>query len=458
MEDNKRSEWSGAFGFMVALVGSAIGLGNLWKFPYMVGSNGGAVFLFIYLFFCFIAGIPLIMGELCIGRHTRLEPISAFEKLDARFKFVGYCGSLCGILIPAYYSVIGGWVLAYIFRFITYITTGIPDDLNSEFGRFITNPWEPLVWQTMFLAITLYIIYQGVEKGIESYCKIMMPLLFCLLLILVVRSLTLPGAAAGMAFLFEPDFSKINIQTIMNAMGQMFWSVSLGMGIIVTYGSYMRKDTNLVRSAYIIPIADTIAALLAGICIIPAVFAFGIEPTQGPTLTFITLPHVFAKMPLGILFGIIFFVLVLVAALTSNMSLIEVGVSVMMDRYKMTRPRAVLYIGVFTFLLSIPASLSMGIISEEAVLGFLGPIADITLFKLNMFDFLDYITSNVMMMIAGLGTCVYIGYVWGVGNALREITNEGKVKFALAPVWCFLIRYVSPVFMLIVLLHALSII
>ena len=318
MQEEQRSQWGSSFGFIMALAGSAVGLGNLWKFPYLAGRNGGGIFLLVYIVFVLIAGVPLILGELAIGRHTRLEPVSAFEKLDRRFKFVGVLGVLSGVLIPCYYVVIGGWVIAYIVRFITYTTSGFPADTGASFGAFISNPYEPIIWQALFLFGSAWIIYRGVEKGIEKFSKIMMPSLFVLLLIMIGRSLTLPGAMEGVAFLFKPDFDALTMEGVMDAMGQMFWSMSLGMGIVITYGSYMKKNSNMVRGGLAIPILDTLAAILSALCILPAVFAFGIEPTQGPTLTFVTLPQMFAQMPAGIFFGVVFFVLLFLAAITSN--------------------------------------------------------------------------------------------------------------------------------------------
>jgi NSS family neurotransmitter:Na+ symporter len=456
-EEQQRSQWGSSFGFIMALAGSAVGLGNLWKFPYLAGKNGGGIFLLVYLIFIVVAGVPLLLGEMAIGRHTRLEPVSAFDRLNKRFKFVGVLGVMSGVLIPCYYVVIGGWVMAYIFRFITSISDGMPTDQAGSFVRFISNPWEPLVWQTLFLVGSAVIIYRGVEKGIEKFSKIMMPLLFILLFIMIIRSLTLPGAWEGVVFLFKPDISKLTFNGVMDAMGQMFWSLSLGMGIIITYGSYMQKKNNMVRAALVIPVLDTMAAVMAGLCILPAVFAFGIEPTQGTTLTFITLPQVFAQMPLGILFGIIFFALLFVAAITSNVALMEVGVSYLMDRFKVRRSGAALIITIFTFVVSIPCALSLGVLEKTAVLGFLAPLADLRLFNLNCFDFIDYIAQNVFMIIAGLCTCLFIGYSWGVDKALGEITNNGEVPFRWAGVFRFLLRYVSPVFMVLVLLRALGI-
>ncbi len=458
-EQPQRSQWGSSFGFVMALAGSAVGLGNLWKFPYLAGRNGGGIFLLVYILFIIIAGVPLILSEMAIGRHTRLEPVSAFERLDRRFRFVGVLGVLSGALIPCYYIVIGGWVMAYIFRFVISITDGLPADATGSFIRFISNPWEPLVWQTLFLIGSAVIIYRGVEKGIEKFSKVMMPLLFVLLLVMIVRSLTLPGAWEGVVFLFKPDIAKLTFNGVMDAMGQMFWSLSLGMGIIIMYGSYMRKQNNMVRAAFVIPVLDTLAAVMAGLCILPAVFAFGIEPTQGTTLTFITLPQVFMQMPFGKFFGILFFVLLFVAAITSNISLMEVSVGYLIDRHKMLRRRAVVIVSIATFLVGIPCALSMGVLDKTAVLGFLarGPLENVRLFGLNCFDLLDYLAQNVFMMVAGLCTCIFVGYYWGVDNAIKEITNDGKVPFRGAGALRFFLRYVSPVFMIVVLLRALSI-
>lgn len=458
-QEEQRSQWGSSFGFIMALAGSAIGLGNLWKFPYMAGKNGGGAFLLVYIIFVVFAGVPLILGEMAIGRHTRREPVSAFEMLNRKYKFVGVLGVLSGVLIPCYYVVIGGWVLAYIFRFIIYISEGMPADIGASFGVFISNPWEPLVWQFLFLLGSAWVIYRGVEKGIEKFSKIAMPLLFVLLVIMIIRSLTLPGAMKGVEFLLKPDLSSLTFNGVMDAMGQMFWSMSLGMGIIITYGSYMRKKENMVKAGYIIPILDTMAAVMAGLCILPAVFAFGIEPTQGTTLTFVTLPQVFAKMPVGMLFGIIFYILLFVAAITSNVSLMEVGVSYLIDRFKMHRHKATVVITIFTLIVSIPCALSMGVLEKTAVLGFLaeGSFANVKLFSLNFFDFIDYIAQNVFMIIAGLFTCLFIGYSWGVENLLKEITNDGEHPMSWAKILRFLIKYVSPLFMLIVLLRALNI-
>ncbi len=460
MEDNNRSQWGSSFGFIMALAGSAVGLGNLWKFPYLAGRNGGGIFLLVYIIFILIAGLPLMMGELAIGRHTQLEPVSAFEKMNRRFKFVGVLGVLSGVLIPCYYVVIGGWVIAYIFRFIVYISDGFPKDISGSFGTFISNPFEPIIWSLVFLLGSSWIIYRGVEKGIEKCSKIMMPMLFLLMLVMIGRSLTLPGAWEGVVFLLKPDFAKLTLSGCLDAMGQMFWSLSLGMGIIIVYGSYMRRETNMVRSAFLIPILDTLAAVMAGFVILPAVFAFKLEPTAGPTLTFITLPQVFSQMPMGIFFGIIFFILLWLAALTSNVSLMEVGVGYLMDRHKFTRPKATVAITIFTFIMSIPCALSMGLIEKEAVLGFLaqGPLAGIKLFNLTFFDLVDYLAQNVFMIIAGLCTCIFIGYYWTVEGMIKEMTNDGKIPFRGANVLRFLLRYVSPVVIFIVLLRALSIV
>ncbi len=458
MASESRAQFGSSFGFLMAAAGSAVGLGNLWKFPYMAGKNGGGSFLLTYIIFVFIAGVPLLMGEFAIGRHTRLNPIGAFNALDKRFKFVGVLGVLSAFIIPFYYSIIGGWVLAYLFRFIIYISEGFPLDAEKSFSTFISNPYEPLIWGAVFLFLSLVVLYRGVERGIERFSKIMMPLLFILLAAMIIRSLTLPGAGEGVRFLLYPDWSKFNRSTVMDAMGQMFWSMSLGMGIMITYSSYMQKKNSIVKAAFTVPVLDALAAIMAGLCILPAVFAFGVDPTQGPTLTFVTLPMIFGKMPFGILFGLIFFSLLFLAAITSNLSLLEVSISYCIDNLKIKRRKAVFIVGVLTLIFSIPCSLSFGLISDQAVLGFLrfAGLEKFSLFNLNFFDFCDYISQNVFMIIAGLFTCLFIGYSWGLEKAFAEITNDGQERLPLAGFWRFMIKYASPLIMLLVLMRSLN--
>jgi NSS family neurotransmitter:Na+ symporter len=355
MQENGREQWGTRVGFIFAAVGSAVGLGNLWRFPHLTGSNGGAAFLIIYLIIIALIGITIMLSELAIGRATQLNAVGAFKKLSKKWTFVGVMGVIAGFVILSYYSVIGGWSIGYMVRSLTGVFSG---DTAELFGSFVSNTWEPLIWHAVFMGLTIGIVYNGIKGGIERASKIMIPALFIMLIIIIVRSLTLPGAAEGVAFYLKPDFSKVTGGTIMAALGQAFFSLSLGMGCMVTYGSYLSKKENLVSSSAIIPISDTLAAFLAGLAILPAVFAFGFDPSSGPGLMFITLPAVFAQMPLGTFFGFLFFVLVTIAALTSAISLLEVCSAYVIDEWKWSRKKTTLIMGLVIFLLGIPSSLS----------------------------------------------------------------------------------------------------
>ena len=342
MENNlqKRDSWGSKFGFIMAATGSAIGLGNLWKFPYLASKYGGGVFVVVYLTLIILIGFTMMLGELTIGRATKLEQYSAYKKLSPTWGFLGSMGILTAFMILSFYSVVGGWVIKYI---VTYLMGGVSGDTGQYFGNFVGGPVEPIFWHALFMILTLLIVMGGVAGGIEKASKILMPLLFLFLIIMVIRSLTLPGAAAGVAYYLKPDFSKFNLDVVVRAMGQVFFSLSLGMGTLVTYGSYLKGDEDLQSSALTIPILDTMAALLAGLAIIPAVISFGLDVEAGPPLMFITLPKIFEAMPLGGLFGLMFFVLVLFAAVTSSISLLEVPVAWAVDSRGWSRKKAVLY-------------------------------------------------------------------------------------------------------------------
>ncbi|WZL72450.1 sodium-dependent transporter [Clostridiaceae bacterium 35-E11] len=443
-QNNQREQWGSKLGFLLAAAGSAVGLGNLWKFPYMAGQNGGGAFVLVYFVMLILVGFTLMTGELIIGRYTQLNAIGAYRKIDKKLTWVGALGVLAAFLILSFYSVVGGWVISYVVKTVTGgLATSDTEALGSIFGQLVSGTVEPIVYHGIFMIITLTIVYGGISGGIEKASKIMMPALFIMIIALAIRSLTLPGAGAGVKFLLYPDFSKITIEVILNALGQVFFSLSLGMGIIITYGSYLGKSENIPQSAVFIPLVDTAVALLAGLAILPAVFALGFEPTQGPGLMFVTLPAVFSKMPLGTFFALIFFLLVLVAALTSSISLLEVCVSYVVDEWKWNRKTATGILALVIFLVGIPASLSNG------------PWADITLIKgKGFFDTYDFIASNIFLPIGGLMSSIVIGWLWGLDKALKEATNDGKIQFVMAPVWSFLIKYVAPVAILIVFIRS----
>ena len=434
-ENKQRDQWGSKLGFIMAAAGSAVGLGNLWKFPYMAGMNGGGAFVLVYFAILFVVGFTLMAAELVIGRHTQLNAIGAYKKIRKSWAWVGALGVLAGFLILSFYSVVGGWVINYIVKAATgAFNTADTSVLGGMFVGLITSTWEPIIYHAIFMVMTIGIVMGGVSGGIEKYSKILMPALFGMIILIMFRSLTLPGAGEGVKFFLQPDFSKINGSVILAALGQVFFSLSLGMGCMITYGSYLSKDENIPQSSAIIPLVDTAVALLAGLAILPAVFAFGFDPAGGPGLVFITLPAVFSKMPLGAFFGIVFFVLVLFAALTSAISLLEVCVSYVVDEMKWERKKATILLAAAIFLLGIPSSMG------------LGPWSHIKLIKgKDIFDSVDFVASNVLLPLGGLLLCIFIGWVWGTDNAIKEATNNGKVKFALGTVWAFLVKWIAPI-------------
>lgn len=446
-EVKPRDQWGSKIGFILAASGSAVGLGNLWKFPFMAGQNGGGAFVLIYFAILFIVGFTLMLAELTIGRKTQLSPVGAYRALDKRFTWVGAIGVLAGFLILSFYSVIGGWVIRYIVKAVTgAFTIADPDVLGGLFVNFITNPVEPIIYHLIFMLLTLGIVIGGISGGIEKYSKILMPSLFVMMILIMIRSLTLPNAMEGVRFLLVPDFSKITGDVVLAALGQVFFSLSLGMGAMITYGSYLSKDEDLISSSVQIPLIDTAIALIAGLAILPAVFSFGFDPEGGPGLLFVTLPAVFSQMPLSSVFGVIFFTLVLFAALTSSISLLEVVVSYVVDEWKWNRKMASIVLGGIIFLMGVPSSLGMGVWSD------IRPIMG-----KDIFDSVDFIASNVFLPLGGMMLCVFIGWFWGIDKALAEITNNGKLNFALAGAWSFLIKFIAPVAILVVFIQGLGI-
>ena len=445
MEKQKnRGEWASNLGFVLAAAGSAIGLGNIWKFPYLAGANGGAAFVVIYLAVVILIGFTVMLGEMSIGRNTHMSAFEAYKKLSKKWAFVGFIGVLVGFCILSFYSVIGGWVLNYIAK---YLTGGIAGAQAADyFTGFISNATQPIFWHFVFMLVTAAIVLKGISGGIEKANKFMMPALFVILIIIVIRSVTLEGASAGLKFYLMPDFSKVTISTFVAALGQAFFSLSLGMGAIITYGSYLGKDENLEKNAVMIPALDTMAALLAGFAILPAVFAFGFEPTKGPSLMFITLPSVFDAMPLGQIFGILFFILVFFAALTSSISLLEVVVSFMIDTFKVKRKIITVIMSTVIFLIGIPCSLANGPVLEN--------------FKIlgkNFFDFMSFMAESVLMPLGGLLMCIFIGYIWGMDNIVKEITCDGRYKFVSKGFFTVMIKYIAPVLIFIIWLNAIGI-
>lgn len=441
-EGVKREQWGSKVGFILAAAGSAVGLGNIWRFSYVAGNEGGAAFLFIYLIAILLIGFPLISTELTIGRVTQKNPIGAFRQLapNTPWWLVGTLVVLAAFFILPFYSVIGGWSLAYTAKALVGFT---PDTNFADLFVFhISGVATPLLWHGLFMTLTLGIIALGVINGIQRASKILMPLLFFILLALVVRGLTLPGASEGVAFFLTPDFKEVSGQTFLAAVGQAFFTLSIGMGIIITYGSYLKKDEVITDNAAWIIGLDTLVAVLAGFAIFPAVFAMGFDPASGPGLAFITLPAVFAEMPAGGIFGFLFFLLLSVAALTSAISLLEVVVAYVIDEKGWNRTTASIITGILIFLVGIPPSLGYSVLS------------DVTFFGLDVLDTYDFITGNIMLPLGGLFTCIFVGYVWKANSVIEE-TKKPKGKIIFGNIYKFLIMYFIPIAITVVMVMGL---
>ena len=429
------NQWASKLGFILATAGAAVGLGNLWKFPYLMGRNGGFFFLIAYLIFICILGIPVMITEMSLGRKTRHDPVQAYADIHPNARIVGIFGVLAAFIILSYYSVIGGWLLKYI---VSYATT-----LNApaDFEAFISNGAEPVLWHFIFMLATTVICYKGVS-GIEKVSKFMMPMLFVLLMIIIGRSVTLPGAGAGVAFVFTPQGSSFSLGSITAALGQVFYSLSLCMGITITYGSYLNDKENIPKSCASVAGLDTLVAILAGIAIFPAVFAFGLEPGQGPGLIFGTLPKVFGSIGGGAIFALAFFALIFFAAVTSAIALLEVSVSFAIDTLKWKRKNATLIIGALIFLLGIPSALSFGV------------LGDVMIANYSVFDFVGMITDNILLPCGGLTMCYYIGWKWKPEYLVEEIEKNG-VSFKLKKLWILCIRFLTPVLVGVVTISGL---
>ena len=448
MAKNDRANFGSKLGVILASAGSAVGLGNIWRFPYETGNHGGAAFILIYLGCIFLLGLPIMIAEFLIGRRSRANTARAYQKLapGTHWRWVGRMGVLAGFLILSYYAVVAGWTLEYIFEAATNGFAGkTSGEFISSFQQFSSSPWRPVVWLVAFLLITHFIIVKGVEKGIEKSSKIMMPTLFIIILILVVCSVTLPGAGAGIEFLLKPDFSKVDGNVFLSAMGQAFFSLSLGMGCLITYSSYFGKDTNMQATAWQVTIINTLVAVLAGIMIFPAVFSFGITPSAGAELVFITLPNVFGQLPLSGLWSCIFYILLAMAALTSTISLHEVATAYVLEEFHMTRKKAALIVSLGVFFLGIFSSLSFGVMKGFTVGG------------LAFFDALDYLTAKIMLPLGGMLTCIFVGTRVDKKVLKAELTNEGTLKFRLFGAYVFFMKYVAPIAIGIVFLNELGI-
>ena len=451
MANKERDSFGSRFGVLVALAGSAIGLGNLWRFPYLVGNNGGAAFIIMYVIFVIFLCLPIMVSEFVIGRRTQANVFGGIRRIAPKsaWPIIGILSVAAVIFIMAFYFVVGGWTIEYILK--SFSASFLASDntaLASFFGEFISSPVAPAIMMLVFLGLTALIVVAGIKDGIEKYSKIMMPGLFLLIIILCVRSLTLPGASEGVKFLFSPDFSKLRPDSILAALGQAFFSLSLGMGCMITYGSYIAKKENLIHMSFITAGADTLFAILAGIAIMPAVFAFGMPPAQGPGLVFIILPQIFAQMPLGNIFSIAFFIILFVAAITSAISMLEVVVAYFMEELKMTRRAAVVVTCVIVAILGSLSSLSQGTLKEY------------TLFGKSIFDIFDYTTSNIMLPVGGLFIVLFVGWKMKRSDVLDELTSGGTIPFKryILDVTMFCIKFLAPVAISFVLLNSIGLI
>jgi len=430
---DKREHWGSKFGFILAASGSAVGLGNIWKYPYIAGENGGGAFTIIYLLCILIVGMPIVIGEFVIGRKTQLSPVGAFEKLapNSYWKWVGMLGVLSAFVILAFYGVVGGWTLRYTFMSLTGGFSELaenPDLSGAVFDNFITNPWNPLFWHFIFMGLSIWVIVHGIKGGIEKWTKVMMPMIFFILIILVIRGITLPNAAAGLSFLFKPKFEDITASSIVLALGHSFFTLSLGMGTMITYGSYLRKEQNLFNSAMWVLILDTGIALMAGVAIFTTVFSVGADPAGGAGLIFVVLPTIFPQITGGLLWGTLFFFLLFLAALTSAISILEVVTAYFIDQKGWTRSRATIIFGLIVTACGVFCSLS------------LGDGYNITeIFGIKFFDFMDNLSSKYMLPLGGLLTALFILVRWGIPNFLEEfylgmtnrIFSNSTVKFLL---------------------------
>ena len=453
MEELKRANFGSKLGVILATAGSAVGLGNVWRFPYMTGEHGGAAFIFLYIACVMLLGIPCMISEFIIGRHAQANTARAYGSLsdNKMWALVGYLGVITGFLITGYYAVVSGWCLQYIYASLFGELSGNPDYIKEYFNTFSQNPIRPIVWAVLFLFITHFVIVKGVRGGIEKASKMLMPTLFVLLLCIVGASCMLPGAGKGIAFLFKPDFSKVNSDVFLGALGQSFYSLSIAMGCICTYASYFSRQTNLSRSAIQISVIDSIVAILAGLMIFPAAFSVGVNPDSGPSLIFITLPNVFhqafSSMPLvGYIISLLFYALLSLAALTSLISLHEVSTAFLHEETHLSRKGAAFTVTVTCCIIGAFCSLSLAGYEGLQIAG------------KSLFDWFDFITGQIFLPVGGFLTCIFIGWVVPHKIVRDEFTNYGTLRGRMFHSYLYCIKFLCPVAILLIFLHQLGII
>lgn len=444
-----RDGFTSKFGIICATAGSAIGLGNIWRFPYVVGENGGGAFLLVYLAIILLLGIPVMLSELVIGRRGQRNTFGAFRRLapGKPWWIIGVMGIAAAFMILAFYSTIAGWTLEYIVKSFANAFQGqTSDGLAEMFRVFHTGIFWPLFWQVIFIFMTAWIILSGVQKGIEKYSKILMPFLVALLIIMAIRAITLPGAMGGLQFLFKPDFSELNTSVFLSALGQAFFSLSIGMGAIITYGSYIQKNNNLTSIAAQVSIADTLIAVLAGVAIFPAVFAFGLDPAEGPGLIFHVLPSIFQQLPGGYFFAIIFFILLAIAALTSSISILEVVVAFLVEELNLNRRKATIMAASAAMFVGVFCTLSFSSLSG------------VTLGGRTIFGVLDFTASNILLPLGGLLIVLFVGWVLKAEAVRDELSNSGHLKVRLFGFFRFIIKFIAPVAIAIIFFNSIGVI
>lgn len=449
---SKRAKFAGKLSAVLVAAGSAVGLGNIWRFPSVAGDNGGGAFLLLYILCVIVLGIPLMLAEFSVGRHTQKAAVGAYRSLGKRWAFIGYNGVLTAFLILGFYYVVSGWTLQYLFESATGAISNYstPEEYAALFKEFYNNPWQPLLCAALFAFMTHGVIAMGVQKGIERISNILMPLLFIMLLVLAIHSILMPGSWEGVEFFIRPDFSKVTVRTVLMALGQAFFSLSIGLGCMVTYASYFNQETNLNHTAINVSALGSLVAVLAGMIIFPAAFSTGIftagAPIEaGPDLIFITLPAIFNTMPFGALWATIFFLLLVVAALTSTISLHEVLTAHMHEEWNISRSKANYITTGTMLLLSAAASLSTSVFSNY------------TIFGLTLFDLLDFVTANIMLPLGGLATCIFVGWILDRAIIKSELTNNYTTNGRFVPIVVFTLRWICPVILTVILLDSLGI-
>lgn len=436
----------GKLSAVLVAAGSSVGLGNIWRFPYVAGDNGGGAFLLIYIGCVLLLGLPIMLAEFAVGRTTRRNAVGAYHVLDRRWSFIGYNSVLAAFLILGFYFVVSGWTAEYTVHSLTgeLASLSTTEEYAAQFEGFISNPWRPLLYTLLFILATHAVIALGVQKGIERSAKVLMPLLFIILIALSIHSLLMPGAAEGMRFLFRPDFSKVTASTLLTALGQAFFSLSVGIGTMVTYASYFKPETNLRHTALNVTLLDTLVAVLAGVVIFPAVFTADIAPSSGPSLVFITLPGIFNGMPLSMVWSTVFFLLLVVAALTSTISLHEVITAYLHEEWHLSRRSAAWLTTLSTAALATLASLSLGLLGGWRICG------------LTLFDALDFATANILLPLGGLFTCIFVGWKLDPERFREQLSNHGTLRCRIHGLLIFLLRWVCPVILLLVFLDNLG--